>query len=102
MWANFATTLGATLHEIGHCFGLPHTTHGHFSSFLSDLYFVELKKANHDLLPKSIMLRGFDNFNRWAMITEPGFKVRICKIALMVLLTPSSLLSTGKTDPEAT
>jgi len=28
MWANFATTLGATLHEVGHCFGLDHTAHG--------------------------------------------------------------------------
>lgn len=47
-WANYATTLGATLHELGHCFSLPH--------------------------PKSgigIMARGFDNVNRVLLLNEP-------------------------------
>ncbi|KAF0974325.1 hypothetical protein FDP41_006935 [Naegleria fowleri] len=46
-WANFATCLGASMHEIGHCFGCPHT-------------------------PGGIMSRGFDNFNRFFVISEPG------------------------------
>eukprot|EP01087_Luapelamoeba_hula_P016945 TRINITY_DN5273_c0_g1_i1.p1 TRINITY_DN5273_c0_g1~~TRINITY_DN5273_c0_g1_i1.p1 ORF type:complete len:784 (-),score=87.02 TRINITY_DN5273_c0_g1_i1:97-2418(-) len=46
-WSNYATTLGATMHEIGHCFGLPHTFHG-------------------------IMARGFDHFNRFFAMSEPG------------------------------
>ncbi len=47
-WANCATGMGASLHELGHAFGLPHTDYG-------------------------IMMRGFDLFNRLFMITEPGF-----------------------------
>lgn len=46
-WANCATGMGASLHELGHAFGLPHTDYG-------------------------IMARGFDMFNRLFMITEPG------------------------------
>lgn len=46
-WASCATGMGASLHELGHAFGLPHTEHG-------------------------IMARGFDRFNRLFMITEPG------------------------------
>ncbi len=46
-WANCATGIGASLHELGHTFGLPHTDYG-------------------------IMARGFDRFNRLFMITEPG------------------------------
>jgi hypothetical protein len=46
-WANYATGLGASMHEIGHCFGLVHTKNG-------------------------IMARGFDNFNRFFLIKEPG------------------------------
>jgi hypothetical protein len=45
-WANYATQLGAAMHEIGHSFDLPHTDYG-------------------------IMSRGFDNFNRFFMMTEP-------------------------------
>ncbi|XP_031551520.1 uncharacterized protein LOC116288818 [Actinia tenebrosa] len=37
-WANYATGLGASMHELGHCFDLAHT-------------------------PKGIMGRGFDDFN---------------------------------------
>lgn len=45
-WANYATGLGAIAHELGHCFGLPHTDYG-------------------------IMSRGFDNINRLFCISEP-------------------------------
>ncbi|ELR20658.1 uncharacterized protein ACA1_054020 [Acanthamoeba castellanii str. Neff] len=44
MWANFATTLGATLHEIGHCFGLDHTAHGYTAELISDLVRPILKR----------------------------------------------------------
>ena len=37
-WANYATGLGASIHELGHCFDLAHT-------------------------PKGIMGRGFDDMN---------------------------------------
>jgi hypothetical protein len=47
LWAAYATTAGAVLHELGHCFGLPHT-------------------------PAGIMARGFDNFNRYFCVSEPG------------------------------
>jgi len=47
-WANCATGMGASLHELGHTFGLPHTDYG-------------------------IMYRGFDHFNRLFMINEPGY-----------------------------
>jgi hypothetical protein len=46
-WANFATGLGATLHELGHAFGLYHTREG-------------------------IMARGFDDLNRYLSAVEPG------------------------------
>ena len=47
-WANFATGVGAALHELGHTFGCPHTLTG-------------------------IMARGFDNFNRFFLISEPNY-----------------------------
>jgi hypothetical protein len=53
-WANYATCLGASMHEVGHSFGLPHTESG-------------------------IMARGFDNFNRFFMISEPDLK-KACTI----------------------
>lgn len=46
-WANYSTGLGAAMHELGHCFGCPHT-------------------------PGGIMARGFDDFNRFFMISEAG------------------------------
>jgi len=46
-WANYATSIGASTHELGHCFGAPHT-------------------------PTGIMARGFDNFNRFFMVSEPN------------------------------
>jgi hypothetical protein len=46
-WANCATGMGASLHELGHTFDLPHT-------------------------PTGIMSREFDHFNRWLMMREPG------------------------------
>lgn len=49
VWANVATAYGATLHELGHTLGLPHT---------ADRF--------------CIMSRGFDQFNRRFMLTEPG------------------------------
>ncbi|KAG1708163.1 hypothetical protein DVH05_024845 [Phytophthora capsici] len=45
-WANFSTGLGAMLHEIGHTFGLGHSTSG-------------------------IMARGFDDMNRLLCVYEP-------------------------------
>ncbi len=53
-WANCATGMGASLHELGHTFDLPHT-------------------------PTGIMSRGFDNFNRWLMMREPGFDAVITR-----------------------
>ena len=47
-WAAASTTIGATLHEMGHTFGLPHTNH-----------------------PHDIMTRGFDRFNRVFTVIEP-------------------------------
>jgi hypothetical protein len=48
IWGLAATTIGATLHEMGHTFGLPHSP----DSF-------------------SIMSRGFDAFNRVFTLREP-------------------------------
>ncbi|KNC82572.1 hypothetical protein SARC_05146 [Sphaeroforma arctica JP610] len=51
-WAMYSTTLGATMHEAGHMFGLPHiyaTTTGN-----------------------GIMARGFDYFNRFFLAKEPN------------------------------
>ncbi|WP_145252174.1 metallopeptidase [Aeoliella mucimassa] len=47
-WGLSSTTIGATLHEMGHTFGLPHTT---------DRY--------------DIMTRGFDHFNRCFTYCDP-------------------------------
>ena len=48
-WANYSTSLGACLHELGHSFGL-----------------------NHSGDNKGIMERGFDRINRLFMSTEGG------------------------------
>ncbi|MEP3480246.1 MAG: metallopeptidase [Fuerstiella sp.] len=48
IWGLASTTLGATLHETGHTFGLPHCT---------DRY--------------GVMTRGFDRFNRIFTVVEP-------------------------------
>lgn len=50
-WASASTTLGAVMHEMGHTFGLPHSTD-----------------------PMSIMSRGFDHLNRAIVLTEPPAK----------------------------
>lgn len=44
-WANYSTTLGAALHELGHCFDLMH-------------------------MPEGIMARGFDDMNRFALAMQ--------------------------------
>lgn len=52
-WANYATGLGATLHELGHTLGLPHTD-------------------QYNSMPKTgIMWRGFDNLNLAFMLQQP-------------------------------
>lgn len=48
-WANASTTIGAMMHEMGHTFGLPHTTDR-----------------------RCIMSRGFDQFSSALFGTEPG------------------------------
>lgn len=48
-WATYTTSLGAVLHEMGHCFGLPHPDQP---------------------TPGDIMWRGFDYLNRLAVIYE--------------------------------
>ncbi len=48
-WGAASTTIGATLHEMGHAFGLPHTR-----------------------VPTDIMTRGFDRFNRVFCVAEPA------------------------------
>jgi hypothetical protein len=48
-WGAASTTIGATLHEMGHAFGLPHTRVGW-----------------------DVMTRGFDHFNRVFTTAEPG------------------------------
>ncbi|WXH31908.1 hypothetical protein WA016_05887 [Myxococcus stipitatus] len=50
-WANYATGLGATMHELGHCLSLPHPTDN-----------------------MSVMSRGFDFINRTFMVQEPASK----------------------------
>lgn len=65
-WANYSTTLGATIHELGHCFDLPHTPHG-------------------------IMCRGHDDMNCFYTVVEP-FSDR----NRPVLAKNSSLDDTGK------
>jgi hypothetical protein len=47
-WANYATGLGAAMHEIGHTLSLPHAPYG-----------------------SSVMNRGFDHVNRTFLMTEP-------------------------------
>ena len=44
-WANYSTTLGAALHELGHCFDLMHS-------------------------PQGIMSRGFDDMNKFVVVTS--------------------------------
>lgn len=51
VWASAATAVGAMLHEMGHTFGLPHSTDG-----------------------RSAMSRGFDLFNRRFLVIEPPRK----------------------------
>lgn len=51
-WATYTTSLGAVLHEFGHCLGLAHPL---------------------DPNPGDIMYRGFDYLNRLAVTYEPGF-----------------------------
>lgn len=51
LWGLCATTLGATMHEMGHSFTLPHSPD-----------------------PESIMSRGFDHLNRFFTIHEPPAK----------------------------
>lgn len=47
-WANYATGIGACLHEVGHTLSLPHTANG-----------------------KGIMARQFDHVNRTFVVSEP-------------------------------
>jgi len=47
-WACASTTMGAALHELGHVFGLPHSTQ-----------------------PHDLMTRGHDRFNRYFTLVEP-------------------------------
>ena len=51
VWATASTTIGATLHEMGHAFGLPHCSDG-----------------------LCIMTRGFDRLNRVFTLVEPRSK----------------------------
>ena len=44
-WANYSTTLGAALHELGHCFDLMH-------------------------MPEGIMARGFDDMHKFVLKTS--------------------------------
>lgn len=51
-WATYTTSLGAVLHELGHCLGLDHPA---------------------SPSPGDIMHRGFDYLNRLAVTYEPAF-----------------------------
>ncbi len=50
-WASASTTIGASLHELGHTFDLPHSTE-----------------------PRDIMTRGIDQFNRFFVMREAPSK----------------------------
>ncbi|MBN1126340.1 MAG: hypothetical protein JXA82_15150 [Sedimentisphaerales bacterium] len=56
-WANYATGLGALLHELGHAFGLVHSGD-----------------------KEGVMERGFDHINRLFMVTEDGKLIRDTQI----------------------
>lgn len=54
MWALASTTIGAVLHEMGHTFGLPHSTE-----------------------PHDIMTRGFDRFTRAFTFEDPPSRLKL-------------------------
>ena len=54
-WANYATTLGATIHELGHCFDLAHTPHGIMSRGHDDM--------NYFFIPGIVLVVTCDRCN---------------------------------------
>ncbi|MFN2302715.1 MAG: hypothetical protein ACK2TV_03195, partial [Anaerolineales bacterium] len=65
-WAIFSTSIGAMLHEAGHCLGLPHPD---------------------PPVENAIMWRGFDYLNRLATTYEPGFGAIDPDLAMMPMWT---------------
>lgn len=60
-WANYSTTLGAAIHELGHCFDLAHTPHG-------------------------IMARGHDDMNHFFTVVSREQGRKYCRILFSLKL----------------
>ena len=60
-WANYSTTLGAAIHELGHCFDLAHTPHG-------------------------IMARGHDDMNHFFTVVSGEQGRKYCRILFSLKL----------------
>ncbi|MCA9517255.1 MAG: hypothetical protein KC635_20085, partial [Myxococcales bacterium] len=72
LWANYATGLGAVLHELGHALDLPHPTDD-----------------------AALLNRGFDHVNRLVMVSEPASNVSAAIPAIWPSHEPFYVLANG-------